>query len=54
MCYMMAKEGQAFEKYVAICEPKERHNIDIGTAYKTAPSAKQFTHFIAQSQRNKF
>ena len=54
MCYMMAKEELAFEKYVAICELEERHEVDIGTAHKTAPSAKQFTHFIAQSQRNKF
>ena len=54
VCYMMAKEGLAFEKYVPICELEERHDVDIGTAYKTAPSASQFTNFIAQSQRNRF
>ena len=51
---MMAKEGLAFETYAAICELEERHDVDIGTAYKTAPSANQFTHFIAQRQRNQF
>ena len=43
---MMANEGLAFEMYVPICELEERHDVDIGTAYKTTPSASQFTHFI--------
>lgn len=51
---MMAREGMAFEKYTSFCELEERHNIEIGPSYRTAPSAKQFTHFIAQSQRNAF
>ena len=47
VCYLMAKEGIAFEKYVA-------HDVDLGSAYKTAPSAKLFTHYIAESQRRQF
>ena len=48
---MMAKEGVAFEKYVALYDLEVRHSVDLGFAYKTAPSAKLFTHFIAESQR---
>ena len=54
VCFTMAKEGLAFEKYVPTCELEERHDVDIGMAYKTAPSASQFTHFIAQSQHHRF
>lgn len=48
------KEGLAFEKYPSVRELEEKHNVEIGSAYKTAPSASQFTHFIAQSQCNTF
>ncbi len=54
ICYMMAKESLAFEKYASICELEVSHGVDLGSAYKTAQSAKLFTHFIAQSCRNKF
>ena len=54
MCYLMAKEGIAFEKYVALYELEARHDVDLGSAYKTAPSAKLFTHYIAESQRRQF
>ena len=51
MCYLMVKEGIAFEKYVALYELEARHDVDLGSAYKTAPSAKLF---IAESQRRQF
>ena len=54
LCYMMAKEGIAFEKYVPLYELEARHDINLGPAYKTAPSAKLFTHYIAESQRQQF
>ena len=54
VCYLMAKEGIAFEKYVALYELEARHDVDLGSAYKTAPSAKLFTHYIAESQRRQF
>ena len=50
LCYLMAKEGIAFEKYVVLYELEARHGADLSYAYKTAPSAKLFTHYIAESQ----
>ena len=52
--YLMAKEGIAFEKFVALCELELRHEIDIGHSYRNAPSAKLFTHYIAEAQRQQF
>ena len=46
---MMAKEGIAFEKYTALYELEARHDVDLGPAYKTAPTAKLFTKYIAES-----
>ena len=53
-CYWMAKEGIAFEKYSTLYELEARHVVDVGHAYKTAPSVKLFTHFIAESHRQHF
>ena len=54
MCYWMAKEGIAFEKYPSLCELETKHEVDVGHAYKTAPSAQTFTHYIAEHQRQQF
>ena len=54
ICYVMAKEGIAFAKYTALYNLEERHDVDLGIAYKNDVSAKSFTHFIAESQRNDF
>ena len=54
LCYFMAKEGIAFEKFVALYELEARHGVDLGQSYKTAPSAKLFTHYIAESQRQQY
>ena len=54
LCYLMAKEGIAFEKYTALYELEARHEVDLGPAYKTAPSAKLFTHYMAESQHQQF
>ena len=35
-------------------ELEERHGVDLGFAYKTDVSAKTFTHYIAESQRQSF
>ena len=54
MCYLMAKESMAFRKYTALHALEERHGVDLGFAYKTNESAKTFTHYIAESQRQSF
>ena len=53
-CYVMAKEGMAFSKYPALYDLESRHEVDLGVAYKNDISAKSFTHYIAQSQRDHF
>ena len=54
VCYLLAKENMAFVKYPAILELEERHGVDIGFAYRTKDSAKIFTHYIAENQRQYF
>ena len=54
MCYFLAKEGLSFEKYNPLCELESRHQVEIGNAYRTAPAARQFTHYIALAQRKQF
>ena len=54
ICYVMAKEGMAFSKYPALYDLESRHDDDLGIAYKNDVSAKSFTHYIAQSQRQHF
>ena len=54
ICYVMAKEGIAFSKYPALYDLESRHEVDLGVAYKNDVSAKCFTHYLAQSQRDHF
>ena len=54
VCYLLAKENMAFVKYPAILELEERHGVDVGFAYRTKDSAKVFTHYIAENQRQYF
>ena len=57
ICYVMAMEKIAFRKYPALhaLEARQaRHGVDLGEAYKTKDSAKNFTHFIAETQRQNF
>ena len=54
ICYVMAQERMAFKKYPALHTLEARHGVDLGEAYKTKDSAKNFTHFIAANQRQKF
>ena len=44
----------AFRKYPALHELEVRHGVDFGESYKTKHSAKIFTHYIAESQRQGF
>ena len=48
VCYLMAKECIAFEKYASLCELEAHHKVDLGHTYRTALSARLFTHYIAQ------
>ena len=54
ICYLMAKEGMAFEKFPALHELLSRHGVSIGSTYATPQSAKLFTHYIALAQREAF
>lgn len=54
ICFVMAKENIAFRKYSAIYELEQRHGVDLGFAYHTKDSAKKFTHYIAETQRDSF
>ena len=53
VCYVMAKECLSFTKYPSLHELEMSHGVDLGPAYKTDVSAKAFTHYIAESQRQK-
>jgi len=54
ICYLLVKEGMAFKKYSALYSLEERHGVELGNAYKTKDSARVFTNYIAQHQRNSF
>ena len=54
ICYLMAKEGMAFEKFPSLHQLESRHGVDIGSNYATPQSAKLFTHYIALAQRDFF
>ena len=51
ICYAMARECLAFAKYPALHELELRYGVDLGQAYKTKDSAKLFSHYIAEGQR---
>ena len=54
VCYVMAREGMSFSKYSTLLELESRHGVDLGPAYGNDVSAKSFTHYIAENQRQKF
>lgn len=54
ICYMMAREGLPFLKYVPLHNLQELHGVDLGPSYKTDDNAQVFTHYIAKSQRQLF
>ena len=49
--FVLAKEHIPFLKYPAIHDLEERHGVDLGTTYKNRDSARNFVHYIAESQR---
>ena len=49
--FVVAKEHIPFLKYPAIHELEERHGVDLGPTYKNRDSARNFVHYIAESQR---
>ena len=51
---VMAQECMSFTKYSTFLELESRHSVDMGPAYSTGVSAKSFTHYIAESQRQNF
>jgi len=52
--YLMAKESIAFEKFASLGELESRHGVELGHAYRTTPSAKLFSHYIAEAQHQQF
>ena len=54
ICFVMAKENMVFRKHPALHELEVRRGVDLGQSYKTKDSAKLFTHYIAESQRQGF
>ena len=54
ICNVLAREGIAFKKYPSFHELEQKHGVDLGSSYMWADSAKKFTHFIAESQRQAF
>ena len=54
ICYMMAREGVPFQKYIPLHNLQELHGVDLGPSYKTDGHAKVFTNYIAKSQRQLF
>ena len=53
IAYLLGKEKLSFRKYPAICEVKVRHGVNLGSAYKMETASKMFTHYIAESERQK-
>ena len=49
--FVLAKEHNPFLKYPAIHELEERHGVDLGATYNNRDSARNFVHYIAESQR---
>ena len=54
MSYVLLKENLAFKKYPAIYELELNYGVNLGHAYRTKDSAKQFAHCIAECQRHIF
>ena len=54
ICYVLAREGLAFLKYPSFHALAERQGVELGSSYKIADSARIFTHFTAESQRQQF
>ena len=50
VCYIMAKENIPFSKYPSVLELEDRHDVDMGPAYRTSDSAKRLTSFIATAK----
>ena len=56
ICYVMANPGRysVFQVSSALYDLESRNDVDLGVAYKNDVSAKSFTHYIAQSQHDRF
>ena len=54
ICYVLARESLAFVKYAPFHALADHQGVNLGQGYKTADSAKRFTHFIAEAQRKLF
>lgn len=54
ICYVLARQGLALLKYPAFHALTERQGVDIGYSYRKTDSARQFTHFITETLRQRF
>ena len=51
--FVIAKEHLSFSKYPAVHDLEAKHGVDLGTSYKNRDSARNFVHYIAESQKAK-
>ena len=54
ICYLMAKEGLAFHKYLGLHELEAHHGVDLGFAYKTKDSAKSSPNSLRKASAKIF
>ena len=54
LCFVLAKEGIPFTKYVPFYQLEVRHEVDLGLLYTNDVAAKSFTHYIAESQQKSY
>ena len=53
--HMISMKGRAFTDYLYLCDLDEAKGLDIGTCstYRTDKAAKNFTYYIAETERNR-
>ena len=54
ICYLMAKQGLSFSKYLSLLELEAHHGIDLGLAYSTPNLVKTIIGYTTKSQRQCF
>jgi len=42
------------KKFAPVCDLESRHGVELGHAYRTAASAKLFSHYITEAQHQQF
>lgn len=53
IAFFIASEQLPFTKYPRICVLEQRHGVNLGAVYLNNNSCKEFTHYIAEANRQK-